>query len=514
MPSDEHTSANAKPRLEQLEALAAASVSIAGAPTTAATLQEIADQARLTIGAHLAATHSVPERNWRAGSVAVSLSEKYARFASFKIPPDGSGIYRRVIEDQRPLRLTAAELAAHEGWRDLGGLTGQHPPLSGLLAVPMTSKDGRAIGIIMLSDKADGEFTTEDQAVIVQLAQIAAVTIQNTQAVEALRASEERLRATQEHANIALCEVDTAGRFLSANASFSALTGYSATELSNLSFFDLTHEDDLGRERELYERQLAGDLKTYSNEKRYVRKDGTVTWVAVSASAVFDHQGRFQYGIRVLQDVSDRKRAGERQQLLLRELHHRVRNNLATVQALLSATGRSAATVEEFRDGFLARIVALGNTHTLLTDEYWPTASLRDMLKREMAPFDDPTARRITLQGPPIELSADLAVPVGMAVHELARNAIKHGSLSVETGHVAVSWSVLQEHNRQRLHLEWVEKGGPPLGTPGRNGFGSTLLQRVLPKQCNGEVELEFAGAGLRFRLTAPLVEQRVAPPN
>jgi hypothetical protein len=156
MPSDEHTSANAKPRLEQLEALAAASVSIAGAPTTAATLQEIADQARLTIGAHLAATHSVPERNWRAGSVAVSLSEKYARFASFKIPPDGSGIYRRVIEDQRPLRLTAAELAAHEGWRDLGGLTGQHPPLSGLLAVPMTSKDGRAIGIIMLSDKADG----------------------------------------------------------------------------------------------------------------------------------------------------------------------------------------------------------------------------------------------------------------------------------------------------------------------------------------------------------------------
>jgi PAS domain S-box-containing protein len=513
MPSDEDTSAKVKPRLEQLEALAAASVSIAGAQSAAATLQEIADQARLIIGAHLAATHSVPERNWNTASVAVSLSEKYAPFASFKVPPDGNGIYRRVIEDKHPLRLTTAELAAHEAWRGLGGHTAQHPPLSGLLAAPMAGKDGRSIGVIMLSDKADGEFTTEDEAILVQLAQIASVTIQNAQATEALRASEERLRATQEHANIALCEVDAAGRFMSANANFSALTGYAADELLDLSFFDLTHEDDLGRERELYERQLAGKMETYSIEKRYVRKDGTVIWVAVSASAVFDSHG-FRYGIRVVQDVSDRKRTGERQQLLLRELHHRVRNNLATVQALLCATGRSAVTIDEFRDGFLARIVALGNTHTLLSDDYWPTASLGDMLKREIAPFDNPTGQRITLHGPSIQLSADLAVPVGMAVHELASNAIKHGALSVETGQVAVSWAVLQEQSRRTLHLEWVERGGPPLETPGRNGFGSTLLQRVLPKQCDAEVEIEFEKAGLRFRLKAPLVEQRPAPPH
>jgi PAS domain S-box-containing protein len=512
MRSDEPTTWKVKPRLEQLEALAAASVSIAGAPSTSATLQEIADQARSIIGAHLAATHSVPQRNWEAASVAVSLSEKYARFASFKIPPNGSGIYRRVIDDQRPLRLTASELAAHEAWRGLGGHTGQHPSLSGLLAAPMTSKDGRSIGVIMLSDKAGGEFTEEDEAILVQLAQIASVTIQNALATEALRASEERLRATQEHANIALCEVDAAGRFISVNNSFSVLTGYAPDELSDLSFFALTHQDDLGRERELYGRQLTGDMETYSIEKRYVRKDGTVTWVAVSASAVFDDQGRFRYGVRVLQDVSDRKRAGERQQLLLRELHHRVRNNLATVQALLGATGRSATTIEEFRDAFLARIVALGNTHTLLTDDYWPTASLGDMLKREIAPFDDPAAQRITLHGPPVDLSAELAVPVGMAVHELASNAVKHGALSVQTGQVAVSWAVVDEHSRRTLHLEWVETGGPPLGGPARSGFGTTLLQRVLPKQCNAEVELAFEEAGLRFHLTAPLVEQRPVP--
>src|SRR3954469_10476483 len=130
MPSDEDPRAMAKRRLEQLEALAAASVRIAGADSTAATLQEIADQARLVIGAHLAATHSVPQRNWSAASVAVSLSEKYAQFASFKIPPNGAGISRQVIEDQRPLRLEATQLAEHEAWRDLSGHTGQHPPLS------------------------------------------------------------------------------------------------------------------------------------------------------------------------------------------------------------------------------------------------------------------------------------------------------------------------------------------------------------------------------------------------
>jgi len=378
----------------------------------------------------------------------------------------------------------------------------------------MASKDGRSIGVIMLSDKADGEFTAEDEAILSQLAQIASVTIRNAQAVEALRDSEQRLRATQEHANIALCEVDATGQFLSANASFSTLTGYTADELLNLSFFDLTHQDDLGRERALYGRQLAGEVEPYAIQKRYLCKDGTVTWVAVSASAVFDPEGRFRYGIRVLQDVSESKRAGDRRELLLRELHHRVRNNLATVQALLSATGRSAATIGEFRDAVLARIVALGNTHALLSDEYWPTASLIDMLKREIAPFDDPPAQRITLHGPPIELSADLAVPVGMAVHELASNAVKHGALSVQAGHVAVSWRVLDENSRRTLHLEWVERGGPPLATPGRNGFGSTLLQRVLPKQCDAEVELDFEKAGLRFRLTAPLVEQRPVPPH
>jgi len=150
--------------------------------------------------------------DWKAASVAVSLSEKHERFASFSIPPNGSGIYRRAIEAGKPLRLAASELAGHPDWRGLSGYKADHPPLRGLLAVPITGRGGESIGVIMLSDKEDGDFTPEDEAVLVQLSQVASVSIENALTTQALRESETRLRATQEHANIAIGEADDAAR--------------------------------------------------------------------------------------------------------------------------------------------------------------------------------------------------------------------------------------------------------------------------------------------------------------
>ena len=151
-----------------LKALAAASVRIASATSTAATLKQITDEARQIVGAHLAATHRVSNANWKAASIVVSLSEKYERFASFSIPPNGSGIYRRAIEAGQPLRLTASELAAHPDWRGLSGCKADHPPLRGLVAIPISGRGGESIGVIMPSDKEDGDFTPEDEAILVQ----------------------------------------------------------------------------------------------------------------------------------------------------------------------------------------------------------------------------------------------------------------------------------------------------------------------------------------------------------
>jgi two-component sensor histidine kinase len=202
----------------------------------------------------------------------------------------------------------------------------------------------------------------------------------------------------------------------------------------------------------------------------------------------------------------------QRQSLLVRELHHRVKNTLATVQALVGATGRSTGSFDEFYRSFSKRIASLAKTHNLLTEDYWQTAPLREIALNELKPFAESRQPRFMLIGPPVELSADLAVPVGMALHELTTNAVRYGALSVPTGYVRVQWTLDEHEGVRKLHLEWREFGGPQVKEPQHRGFGSTLLQRVLPMQCKAEVEVQYASDGLRFRMDAPLIERRLVP--
>jgi two-component sensor histidine kinase len=210
--------------------------------------------------------------------------------------------------------------------------------------------------------------------------------------------------------------------------------------------------------------------------------------------------------------LQERQRTHERQALLIRELHHRVKNTLSTVQGLLGGTRRSSHSMDEFYHSFSDRIVALAKTHTLLTEDYWQMGLLHDLLHAELSPYNNHATRRIVLEGPRVELSADLAVPTGMAIHELTTNAAKYGALSVPDGRVQVVWDLTNGGGTQMLHLEWTERGGPPVAEPQRKGFGSTLLQRVLTTQCNAEVQFDFEREGLRFRMEAPLITERLVP--
>ncbi|MBX9932799.1 MAG: sensor histidine kinase [Methylobacterium sp.] len=210
--------------------------------------------------------------------------------------------------------------------------------------------------------------------------------------------------------------------------------------------------------------------------------------------------------------LAERQLTHERQALLIRELHHRVKNTLATVQGLLGATARSTRNVETFYHSFSDRIVSLGKTHNLLTEDYWQTAPLEDLLRNELGPYNDAEDKRIVFSGPPIELAADLAVPTGMAIHELTTNAAKHGALTKSDGRIHVTWSVSQNEGHRILCLDWVESGGPAVAPPQRKGFGSTLLQRVLAQQCNATVNIEYAETGVHFHMEAPLADERLVP--
>ena len=488
----------------QLQKLAAASANIIAASTAEATLQEIADQARRTIGAHLAATHTIARQAWPSAGVAVSLSEKYERYSRFSAAPTGAGIYAEVVRSQRPIRLTASELVQDSAWRGFSEYRREHPPLNGLIAVPLSGRSGVAIGVVMVSDKEHGEFSPDDEAILVQLAQVASVSIENALALDAVRASEERLRATHENANVAIGECDSSGRFVAVNNGFCKLTGYSRDELLGLTLFDITHPEDGAGERSTFERHAAGGLDTYEWEKRYIRKGGEIIWVHVAASAVFDPERRYSYGVRVVRDITERKRADERQHLLIRELHHRVKNTLATVQAIAGSTIRSVESMEDFRTAFTDRLVSLGKTHSLLTEHGWRGASLRELLRSELDPYDDGRGNRIKLTGPDVSLEPEMVLALGMAFHELTTNAVKYGALSVLGGCVEVEWAV-RGQGTPLLMIVWRESNGPPVAKPKREGFGTQLLRRVLGAQVHGNVDVTFARKGVCVAIEAGL---------
>jgi PAS domain S-box-containing protein len=231
--------------------------------------------------------------------------------------------------------------------------------------------------------------------------------------------------------------------------------------------------------------------------------DGRDAWIAAKGQATYAPDGTVSGMIGVVQDITERKHTEERQALLIRELHHRVKNTLATVQAIVGSTARSASTIDEFYQGFVGRIVSLAQTHTLLTEHYWQTASLHQLLRNELGPYDDEGSDRVVIDGPPVELTSEAAVPIGMAIHELTTNAAKYGALS-DGGRVEVRWTLTND-DRPMLNLSWTERGGPPVAPPQRQGFGSRLLQRVLATQLQAEVHMDFAPEGLRFSIVMPV---------
>ncbi|MFC1455347.1 PAS domain S-box protein [Microvirga arabica] len=497
---------------EQLKALTAVSTRIAAGDSPEAIFRDITEQARLIVGAHWAATHTLPYALWPSEPVIVSVSDKYGGFPASALARSGAGLYSHVLQLASPLRLTATELSAYPHLQDTYLAETASPAMPGVLAVPIISPQGGTLGVLMLLDKQHGEFTADDEAILTQLAQIASVSVENAVQTRAERESRERLWATHEHAGVGIAETNATGQFLTVNRGLSVITGYSRSELLNLSLFDLVHPDDSSAEHALYDRQVAGELKTYSLERRSIRKDGSSVWLNVSSTAVFNEQGEFRYSVRVIQDIHQKKRFEQRQALLVRELHHRVRNNLAVVQALASATGRTSTSIRDFNRSFSSRIAALAKTQTLLTEDYWQTAPLREMLECELQPFWARRHERFRLEGPDVNLSADVAIPLSMALHELTANAARYGALSVRKGCVAVKWELATAEGSRELHLSWVEQNGPPVGSPSHSGFGTFLLERVLPAQCHAKANLRFDPAGLQCEIHVPLVTHRLVP--
>ncbi len=247
----------------------------------------------------------------------------------------------------------------------------------------------------------------------------------------------------------------------------------------------------------------------YCGKHRVLRPDGSTIWC--------DVRSRFEYGpdgqplrlLGVIMDISEYKLAEERQRLMLAELHHRVKNSLATVQAIANLTRRNATSVEEFCAAFSDRIIALSKTHTMLVDCNWQRINIRELFISELGIFDDGSGARVVLSGAPIDLPTDFALSLGLAIHELTTNAAKYGSLSTPNGRLAVEWSIDSEPGssptlQPTLQIDWRERGGPPVEPPRRQGFGAMLLQRLFAGQAGARTTMNYARDGLEFGLSLP----------
>jgi PAS domain S-box-containing protein len=240
-------------------------------------------------------------------------------------------------------------------------------------------------------------------------------------------------------------------------------------------------------------------------EHRVRRVDGSGGWTLSRAIPLLDEQGSITQWFGMATDVTERRKTEAHLRLVVHELNHRVKNNLAMIQAIAAQTFRSADDLAQAQESFTARIVALAHASDLLTGERWVGASLRGIVEQALDP-QRPARERCSVEGPDLKLSPKTALSLSLAMHELSTNAVKYGAWSSAAGTVSVSWS-LQEATGSAgtLKLEWREAGGPPVAQPRRRGFGSRLIERGLAAEMGGEVQLIFKPEGLLCKISAPI---------
>ncbi|WP_372423881.1 PAS domain-containing protein [Salinarimonas chemoclinalis] len=341
-------------------------------------------------------------------------------------------------------------------------------------------------------------------------------------AEEELRRAVDLLRVIGETAPDPIWVRDAKGRFAFVNPALAEIVGTPAERLVGRT----GNEEAADGEAEGGIAGFSADMAVIrSGEGATVEEEGappgrTRRIYQVSKTPMHDGRGRVSGLVCVASDITEHKRAEERQALMVRELHHRVKNSLATVQAIANATARTATDIAAFREAFNARIVSLARTHTLLTENAWGVIPLRDLLVAELAPYESAGplapggargAPRVSMSGPDVALPSDVALSIGMAAHELVTNAVKYGSLSDSAGTLRVSWDVETRGGRRSLRLTWVERGGPPVRPPTRQGFGTRLLRHMLGGQFSSDVDMRFDPEGLTFTLDVPLVERAAA---
>jgi PAS domain S-box-containing protein len=248
---------------------------------------------------------------------------------------------------------------------------------------------------------------------------------------------------------------------------------------------------------------LRVESPSYSASFRFIRPDGREVWLEEAGKAEFDSAGRYSRLKGLTRDITERKRAEERQRMLIRELDHRVKNVLASVAAVARRTREYSGSLDEFLRLFDGRIQSMANAHGLLSQSHWQGVSLADLVLKELAPCVGEGGARV--EGPEVLLSAKATQSMAIVLHELVTNASKYGALATKHGRISVHWGLQGDSQAERrLSLEWIETSDSPIAPPRRVGYGTFAIRNLIPYELGGVVDLAFDGTSVRCRIELP----------
>jgi PAS domain S-box-containing protein len=329
---------------------------------------------------------------------------------------------------------------------------------------------------------------------------------------EAKRARDNALlRTIVESAPTLIYAKDLDGRMLLANPPALALIGKPWSQVEGRTDLEFLADQAQGNAITVNDRRLMLLNQTEQFEEVVGNDAGEDrVWMSVKAP-LRDSAGTVTGLVGVSVEITEHKRLEHRLRIMVDELNHRVKNTLATVQAIAAQTLRSMSL--QFYNAFQDRLLALAAAHDVLTRERWAGAELHDVVAGQLGPYAGTIGERLHVTGPKIRLNSNAALALAMGLHELAVNALKYGALSNEAGQVSIDWEIVAG-DAPSLRLTWTERHGPTVDMPQHKGFGSRLIERILAQNLGGMIQLRFDDpAGVTCVIEAPL-SQVIASAN
>ena len=322
-----------------------------------------------------------------------------------------------------------------------------------------------------------------------------------------VRESEQRLRLLVESTPLGVVYWDTEFRVTGWNAAAEKMFGYSAEEASGKHAGFIIPEASRRYVNDIL-RELLSKTGGFRASNQNLKKDGTLVYCEWYNSPLVDQSGRVIGVASVVEDVTESRLTQQRQDFMMAELDHRVKNNLAAVISLAEQTGRGSTDYKQFLETFMGRVRAMSRMHSVLARSRWKGADLRTLVTQTLEAFGSGSAGKTSVVGESVMIGPRAAQAMAMALNELATNAMKYGALSNATGSVHVSWTMATQKAERQVSVRWEERGGPRVTPPERRGFGTQLIEGTIAYELRGTVRTEYAPSGVVCKMVVPLIEE------